>query len=113
MVESMSKFARGILFCDTDNLTTQIFAQEYFNDVTCDIKYHDTIKYDLYLLLTPDVPWVDDGQRNLCHKRKEMFDKCKEILDKNNLNYVIISGSSWVDRLNSSLKAINKMLKSE
>lgn len=109
MVISMTKFAKGVLFCDTDNLTTQVFAKEYFNRVSETISCQNKIKYDLYFLLTPDVPWINDGQRNLGHKRWEMFNKCKDILDEHNVNYVVIDGD-WNERFQKSVNLVKKLI---
>lgn len=107
MVESMTNFANKLLYCDTDILTTEIFSEEYFgriSNIMCNEESKQ--KYDLYLLLTPDVPWKDDRQRNLGHKRWEMYDKCIQILQKHKLPYVVINGD-WDERLRQAIGAVN------
>lgn len=97
-IKEKTKTANKMLFCDTDLITTQIYSKQYLG-VVPDIllKLEHEIKYDLYFLFDIDVPWVDDGLRDLGHKRKEMFTVFKKALDERNIKYVLISGD-WQQR---------------
>ena len=108
-VNSMTYFANKVLICDTDNITTQVYSEVYCGYVTEEIKKYENIDYDLYLLLDIDTPYIEEGQRNLGHIRKEMFNKFKSELDKRNIKYVLIAGS-WEERFNKAVEAINNML---
>ena len=73
----LSKKANRILFCDTDLLTTATYSRLYFNNF-CDPlidKYSKKNKYDLYLLLDIDIPWVKDDLRDRPNARKLFFDE--------------------------------------
>ncbi|MDP6708918.1 MAG: hypothetical protein QF893_21450, partial [Alphaproteobacteria bacterium] len=49
---------------------------------------------DLYILLTPDAPWVDDDQRYFpdVGDRGRFFDECRALLDDIGAAYVTIDG---------------------
>lgn len=66
-------------------------------------------KYDLYLLLDVDVPWIDDSQRCLPHKRKEFFEQCEGILKSEGRPYVRIRGS-WSERFRAACVAVDGLL---
>ncbi len=95
-----TRTANKVLFCDTDLITTQIYCRLYLK-VVPPILYEleKQIKYDLYFLFEPDVPWVADGLRDLGdhEKRKEMFKIFKSELDNRNIQYTIVKGS-WEER---------------
>ena len=97
-IKEKIKTANKVLFCDTDLITTQIYSKQYLG-VVPDIltKLEHEIKYDLYFLFDIDVPWVDDGLRDLGHKRKEMFAVFRKALDERNIKYILISGD-WQQR---------------
>ena len=65
--------------------------------------------YDLTLLLDIDVPWVDDDQRDLAHKRQEFFELCRSRLEEYGRKYVIISGS-WEERFTKAIRAVDKII---
>ena len=78
-----TKTANKILFCDTDLITTQIYCRHCLKVMPPILfELEKLIKYDLYFLFEPDVPWVADGLRDLSEKRKEMFEVFKRELDK-------------------------------
>ncbi|RAW02707.1 AAA family ATPase [Pseudochryseolinea flava] len=85
--------ANEILFCDTDVITTQIYAQ-YYLQVVPEILYklEAEMSYDHYFLMDIDVPWVADGLRDLGHKREEMFAIFKSALEKRNIAYTLLQG---------------------
>lgn len=93
-----SKLANKILFCDTDAITTQIYSEQYLNQVP-EILYQleSEMKYDIYFLFEPDVPWVADGLRDLGDRREEMTKKFRTALEKRNIPYVQVRGT-WEQR---------------
>ena len=95
-----TKTANKILFCDTDLITTQIYCRHYLKLVPpILIELEKKIKYDLYFLFEPDVPWIADGLRDIgdIEKRKEMFEVFKGELERRNLNYILVKGN-WEER---------------
>jgi HTH-type transcriptional regulator, transcriptional repressor of NAD biosynthesis genes len=85
--------ANKLLFCDTDVITTQIYAQYYLGTVPgklYDIEKETT--YALYFLLDIDVEWVPDGLRDLGHMRAVMFNEFKQQLEHRNIPFKLIKG---------------------
>jgi HTH-type transcriptional repressor of NAD biosynthesis genes len=88
------KKANRILFCDTDLITTQIYSQQYLRKVPGILyELERQIKYDLYFLFDIDLPWVDDGLRNLGNQRKEMYDVFKDELVKRKIPFINVQGN--------------------
>ena len=105
-----TKTADKILFCDTDLITTQIYSQHYLQSVPPILyELEKQIKYDLYFLFEPDVPWVADGLRDLGEKRKYMLEVFKEGLLKRNISYTTVKGS-WEAREAIVRKEVNRLL---
>ena len=124
-IEDIEKIARGqiasedalvrqanrLLFCDTDLLTTTIWSRELFGKCPKWVEESaNERKYDLYLLLDVDVPWVDDIVRYLPEARKSFFDECEAVLKKCQANYVVIAGS-WSERFEKSCLEVEKLIK--
>lgn len=104
-VNSMRYFANKLLFCDSDNITTQIYSEVYCSYVTDEVKKYE-IPYDLYLFLDIDTIYIEEEQRNLADRRKEMRQRFMQELDCRNIKYVIISGS-WKDRFDKAVRVID------
>lgn len=104
-VNSMKHFADKLLFCDSDNITTQVYSEVYCGYTTDEIKKYE-MTYDLFLFLDIDTPYIEEGQRNLANRRKEMRQRFMHELDLRSINYVIISGS-WKERFNKAVKTID------
>ena len=104
-----TKTAKKILFCDTDLITTQIYCRHYLKVVPPILfELEKKIKYDLYFLFEPDVPWIADGLRDIGERRKEMLDVFKGELDKRNISYVSVTGS-WDEREEIIKKEVDKL----
>lgn len=104
-VNCMKPFANKILFCDSDNITTQIYSDVYCGYVTEEIKKYE-LPYDLFLFLDIDTPYIEEGQRNLGNRRKEMRQRFMEELEHRGINYVLINGS-FEERFNKAVHAID------
>ncbi len=104
-----------ILFVDTEAITTKIFAEMYLGgevkSETID-KIIERQKFDLWLLMDIDIPWVDDGTRDFKDPeiRKNHFKRLKKVLDENNIKYHVIKGIGD-DRFNSAHKYVEEILK--
>ncbi|MEM7107443.1 MAG: ATP-binding protein [Bacteroidota bacterium] len=99
-----------LLFCDTDLTVIKVW-QEYkygrcFNEVSSKLK---TRKYQLHLLMAPDIPWEFDKQRENPDNRKELFAMYKSELAKKQYTYKTISGS-FNSRIEKAIEAINKII---
>jgi NadR type nicotinamide-nucleotide adenylyltransferase len=93
--DEMAKKADRVLFCDTDLLITRIWSEVYFNGACQPWIFgadHQR-RYDLYLLLAPDIPWYGDGTRTYQHTRDWQFERLRQELESRNLPYEVIRGS--------------------
>jgi NadR type nicotinamide-nucleotide adenylyltransferase len=85
--------AKKIIFVDTEFINTKIWYESLEN------KPHDWIEqaihdhpYDLYLLTSPDIPWVNDPLRENHGKGKYFFNVFEKHLTNYNLPYKIVIG---------------------
>lgn len=105
-----AKNAHKIIFCDTEFIVLKIWLKYRF-DITSEwiedkVKNH---RYDLYLLMDIDIEWVFDPLREHPEKREYFFDLFKSELQKNQLNYRIISGTG-IQRNQNAINAIDDFL---
>jgi len=69
-VEQGLNGANQLLFCDTDLLTTKVYAQHLFGQVLAFASWIEAVnQYDLHLFLDTDVPYKQDGTRLGSHTR--------------------------------------------
>lgn len=108
--DTLARQANRVLICDTDTLTTTIWSEVYFHGVEPWIAELARIRrHDLYLLCDIDVPWVDDEQRDMPHRREEFFNRCKNALESHDRPYIRISGD-WEIRFRTAVAAIDRLL---
>ncbi|MFH0868993.1 MAG: AAA family ATPase, partial [archaeon] len=69
-------------------------------------------KYDLYLLLDTDVPFVPDRQRYLKNGRQLSLERCINELEAKGANYVLVSGA-WNQRMGAAVKEVEKLLEAK
>lgn len=109
-----AKTANKLLFCDTDLITTEIYSKIYLNEVP-DVLYEleKQVQYEQYFLFDIDVPWIEDGLRDLGTKRKEMMSLFRNELEKRDLQYTFVSGNHHdreqfiIDKLAALIKKFN------
>jgi len=88
------KTANKILFCDTDLITTQIYCRHYLGVVPAILyELEKQITYDQYFLFDIDVPWVEDGMRDLGTRRQEMYTVFKNELLKREISFIEVRGN--------------------
>jgi NadR type nicotinamide-nucleotide adenylyltransferase len=107
-----SLYANKILICDTDVITTELYARIYFDDCPKEVlDLQRVVHYDLYLFLEADVPWVGDEQRDLGDPsvRKGIRDMFLNALLERGIQPVMIKGD-WAARKEQAIKAIDKLL---
>ena len=108
--DTLARQAERVLICDTDTLTTTIWSEVYFNGVAPWIsELARNRRHDLYLLCDIDVPWVDDQQRDMPHRRAEFLGRCRAALEAHNRPYTVISGD-WETRFRTAVTAIDRLL---
>ena len=98
-----------LLIRDTDQLMTAAWAQMLFGEVPAVLMAYP--KADLYLLFTPDVPWIDDGTRFFGKGplRSRFAALAKDMLIRTGAPYRTISGD-WAERKAATREAIAKLL---
>ncbi len=89
----MAMQASGILFCDTNSFATGTWYERYRNSRH---RWIDQLgkcsNADLYLVTSPDVPFVQDGFRDGEKIRHWMHHRFLEQLQQQNLPYEVIHG---------------------
>lgn len=110
---ALKHMVNKIMICDSDVITTMIWSDILFGKHP---KILDTIaqsqKYDLTLLFSPDVAWVDDQHRQCLPNaadsniRWDFFYKMEEKLKQLDRHYVVINGS-YENRFEQSLQTIH------
>ena len=105
--------ANKILICDTTFITVKIWSDQMFGrspqEVLDELPKHS---YDLYLLLSIDLPWEDDSLRDFPNMREHFMDVWHKELQELNANYIVISGAGK-ERYDSAVKAIDDYLISD
>jgi NadR type nicotinamide-nucleotide adenylyltransferase len=109
---SLAKQTESLLICDTNLLETKVYSEAYYQGYSPEIlnKYALENYYNLYFLTNIDVPWEPDGIRDKPNERENMFQAFQDVLIKNKISYVLLSGS-FEQRLETAIKHINKLLK--
>lgn len=102
------KKANTYLFCDTSLITVKIWSTHKFNIVPKFITKHiKPSDYNLYLILSNDVKWIEDPQRRNEDLREHLFKWNKHELQKLNVDYKIIKGLGE-ERLKCAVKLIDE-----
>lgn len=108
--KEMAEQADKLLFCDTDSITTLIYSRHYFRKASKIVKkLADKKRYELYLFMKTDIPWVDDPQRDLGGRREEFEGIFKRELARRNIPFVTITGKGRA-RLDLAIKAVDDHL---
>ncbi len=107
-----SKTARGVLFCDTDLITTAIYSDTYLQVIPAELgPLEKMVHYDQYFLMDIDVPWVSDGLRDLGEQRKreQMFEKFRQALIQRGIPFILLSGS-YEEKKQKIIRIVDEML---
>lgn len=107
---TLLKTADTLLFCDTNLLELQVYAEYYFEDCPESIsKYAVRNRYDLYILTYVDVPWEADDMRDRPEDRERMFTLFQQKLLDNDLSFITVKGNEE-QRLETAVSYIDKLL---
>lgn len=102
--------AKKLLICDTTFITVKIWSDYTFGrspqEVLDELPKHP---YDLYLLLSIDLPWEEDPLRDFPHMRDHFMEVWYKELNALNANYVLILGTGQ-DRYDSAVAVIDEFL---
>ena len=98
-----------LLLLDTDQLMTAAWAEMLFGTVPEALLAYP--KADLYLLFTPDVPWIDDGTRFFGKRplRSRFAALAEQMLVRSEVPYRVVSGT-WAEREAAARAAIGALL---
>jgi HTH-type transcriptional repressor of NAD biosynthesis genes len=110
--ESRARDANRVLFCDTDPLATIVWADALGAPRLEGERDAFARKYDLTLLLKPDVPWIKDSVRYLPNESAVFFSRCEDALKKMDRAYVVIDGT-WDERLAKATRAVQRWMTRE
>ena len=100
----------GLVVCDTDVLVIAIWWQEKFGPLPAFLQQAMQARSSRgYLLLSPDLPWAADPQRENPSDRARLFDLYQAELDAAEFPYAVIRGAGD-ERLAQALLAVEKML---
>ncbi len=108
--DEMAEQATGVLFCDTDLIVTQVWSEIYFKG-RCQpwiMQADHERRYALFLLLAPDIPWINDGLREYEAQREWMFERLKQELQTRNLPHIVIRGD-YEQRTRQAIEAVNNL----
>ncbi|MGE6699693.1 AAA family ATPase [Hyphomonas sp. NPDC076900] len=105
-----AKRANRVLICDTNAFATATWYERYAG------KRHTAVdaignadKVDLYLIPTPEVPFVQDGVRDGEKIRGWMHDRFVELIEQAGVPYTLITGP-WEGRVDQAIAAIDALL---
>lgn len=100
----------GLVICDTGIEVIKIWSEfKYGNCPETLAAMDDSSSIDLYLLCSPDLPWVSDPLRENPNDREVLFNLFKQYLDTKEARYVIIYGPEDT-RVNIAVTAVNDLL---
>jgi NadR type nicotinamide-nucleotide adenylyltransferase len=107
---ALARAARRVLLCDSDALTTALYAEALGGAVPPEVQdLAAQGRYDLTLLTAPDVPFVDDPLRYLPKGRDAFFERCVQELTARGRAYVVLRGS-WAERADAARAAVATLL---
>ena len=102
--------ANKILFSDSEFIILKVWLLDVFGE--CPEWIEKNIaenKYDLYLLTSPDIPFIDDPVRENPNRRQFFFEWYKSELDKRKFRYEIIEGLKE-SRIKNAIQSVKKCI---
>ena len=102
--------ANKLLFVDTDLNITSSYSQYLFKKkLVVESWVEKANLFDLHIFLENDAPFIQDGTRLDKIRRDELNQFHKNQLESKGIKYELVEGS-WSERLESSIKIVEKML---
>jgi len=109
----MSVLEQSIIICDTCFLTVKVWSDHLFGFTPERVLEERNVrKYDFYLLMDIDLPWVDDPLRDFPDKREYFLDIWKRELNDVAARYSLISGLGEA-RFRAGIEAVRDFLSEE
>ncbi|MGX7419996.1 AAA family ATPase [Carnobacterium gallinarum] len=89
------KTARNYLFIDTETIVTQVWLSMYeAQELAVLNAIAEDESYDAYLLIQPDLDFIQDGTRNYESQRWEIYQQMKTRLEATKKKYTILTGDA-------------------
>lgn len=111
MEDQAARQANRILICDTNAFATCLWHRRYMGFDHAPLEeFAKGCRTDFYLLTGDEIPFVQDGLRDGEHVRHEMHQWFETALARQHVPWVCIRGPAE-ERLNSSMKAIQELLR--
>lgn len=108
-IMAKTETANKVLFSDTGLLATKVYAQYLFGlNPVFESWIKEINHFDLYLFLTNDVLYVQDGTRLPFSKREELHQLQLNYLRQHNVNFKIIDGN-WDERFAKAVSIIEEL----
>ncbi len=108
--EAAALRANRVLVCDTDALTTLLYARHYFGQVPPLLERLVAERtYALTFLCHPDIPWVPDPCRDSPEVRARLFEVFRAELQARAVPYVDVRGDE-AERTDIGIRAMEAML---
>lgn len=112
--EEALRTANKIAFFDTDAVVTQFYCKMYTGQGNKDIeKFVDPDKYDVVLMLSPDVEWIADGMRwkSDQEERMKLYRELGDMYVTRGFRRIIsITSDTYEGRLDEITNVVDKML---
>ncbi len=108
--EALSRNAERFIVSDTDALTTLLWSDLLFGAHDEELEaLASRHVHDLYLLTSPDVPYVADTVRYAPDERAAFFDRLRGELDRRGRKYVVLEGD-FAQRTARAIEAVGALL---
>jgi len=102
-----AKLASRYLICDTDSFATRVWHKRYVGDYAPQLeRFSEKRKNTLYLVTSPNIPFVQDGTRDGENLRLWMHELFIENLIKTGRDYYIITSDTPEQRTIEAIKYI-------
>lgn len=104
-----AKTANGILFLDTDLLTTKVYLERYYeSEIPWLTERALGLKYDDSLFLDIDIPWMEDKLRDLGEEREPMRTRFLQAMKDANRSFHWIRGN-YAERERQAIEIVNQI----
>jgi HTH-type transcriptional regulator, transcriptional repressor of NAD biosynthesis genes len=111
MEDYLARSSNKLLICDTNSLATSVWHERYMDHHSDQVETTSkNRKYDLYIITSPDIPFVQDGTRDGEHIRHKMHQQFIQKLKQKQLPFIIVSGSHE-KRMKKAISHCNNLLK--
>ena len=105
----LARYAREVIFCDTDAFTTALFHEVYLGAQATDFRDLVERPYDLTVLCGLDVTWAHDGVREFEAQRRWMHERYLAQAESSGRPWLLVEGP-LEQRLSAASAAVDRLL---